>query len=89
MILTPLQKFPKNGEDWGKLNVAKGFKKLPKVLNIAHSGHTDGVLGIRTRGCMMVSPYESTELWRPPFCTSLYTKRSSRSQAHTLICYRS
>ena len=30
-ILTPLQKLPKNGEDWGKLIVAKGFKKLPKV----------------------------------------------------------
>ena len=31
MILTPLQKLPKNGGDWGKLSVAKGFKKLPKV----------------------------------------------------------
>ena len=28
MILTPLQKLPKNGEDWGKLIVAKGFKKV-------------------------------------------------------------
>ena len=41
MILTPLQKLPKNGEDWGKLIVAKGIKKLPKVQNIAQSGHTD------------------------------------------------
>ena len=41
MILTPLQKLPKNSEDWGKLIVAKGFKKLPKVQNIAQSGHTD------------------------------------------------
>ena len=41
MILTPLQKLPKNGEDWGKLIVAKGFKKLPKIQNIAQSGHTD------------------------------------------------
>ena len=40
MILTPLQKLPKNGEDLGKLIVAKGFKKLPKVQNIAQSGHT-------------------------------------------------
>ena len=40
MILPPLQKLPKNGEDWGKLIVAKGFKKLPKVQNIAKSGHT-------------------------------------------------
>ena len=34
------KKLPKNGEDWGKLIVAKGFKKLPKVQNIAQSGHT-------------------------------------------------
>ena len=40
MILTPLQKLTKNGEDWGKLIVAKGFKMLPKVQNIAQSGHT-------------------------------------------------
>ena len=40
MILTPLQKLPKNVEDWGKLIVAKGFKMLPKVQNIAQSGHT-------------------------------------------------
>ena len=33
-------KLPKNGEDWGKLIVAKGFKKLPKIQNIAQSGHT-------------------------------------------------
>ena len=30
MILTPLQKLPKNGGDWGKLIVAKGFKSFPK-----------------------------------------------------------
>ena len=31
MILAPLQKLPKNVEDLGKLVVAKGFKKFPKV----------------------------------------------------------
>ena len=31
LILLPLQKLSKNGEDWGNLVVAKGFKKLPKV----------------------------------------------------------
>ena len=31
MILTPLQKMHKNVGDLGKLIVAKGFKKLPKV----------------------------------------------------------
>ena len=36
----PLQKLPKNVEDLGKLIVAKGFKKLPKVQKIANSGHT-------------------------------------------------
>ena len=30
-ILTPLQKLPENVGDLGKLIVAKGFKKLPKV----------------------------------------------------------
>ena len=30
-ILTPIQKLPKNGKDLGKIIVAKGFKKLPKV----------------------------------------------------------
>ena len=40
MILTPLQKLPKNGEYWGILIVAKGFIKLPKVQNIAQSCHT-------------------------------------------------
>ena len=43
MILTPLQKLTKNGEDWGKLIFAKGFKKLPKVQNIAQSGHTGNI----------------------------------------------
>ena len=31
MILTPLQKLPKNVGDLGKLIAAKGLKKLPKV----------------------------------------------------------
>ena len=30
-ILTPLQKFPKNVEELGKLIVATGFEKLPQV----------------------------------------------------------
>ena len=30
-ILTPLQRLPKNVRDLGKLIVAKGFEKLPKV----------------------------------------------------------
>ena len=36
-IFTPLQKLPKNVGDLGKLIVAKGFEKLPKV----QSGHTE------------------------------------------------
>ena len=31
MILTPLQKLPKNEEDLGKYIVAKGLKKLSKL----------------------------------------------------------
>ena len=31
MILAPFQKLPKNVENLGKLIVAMGFKKLPKV----------------------------------------------------------
>ena len=30
-ILTPLQKLPKNVGDFGKLIVATGFEKMPKV----------------------------------------------------------
>ena len=40
LILTRLLYLPQNGENWGKLIVAKGFKELPKVQNIAQSGHT-------------------------------------------------
>ena len=36
-ILTLLQKLPKNVGDLGKLIVAKGFEKLPKVQKIAQS----------------------------------------------------
>ena len=42
MILAPLLKLPKNVGDFGKLIVAKSFKKLPKVQKIANSGHTGG-----------------------------------------------
>ena len=37
----PLQNLPKNVGYLGKLIVAKGFKKLPKVQQIAHFGHTE------------------------------------------------
>ena len=39
-MLTPLQKLPKNVRDLGKLIVATGFEKLPKVQKITQSGHT-------------------------------------------------
>ena len=39
-ILAPLQKLPKNVVDLGKLIVATGFEKLPKVQKISQSGHT-------------------------------------------------
>ena len=34
------KKLPKHVRDLDELNVAKGFKKLPKVQLIAQSGHT-------------------------------------------------
>ena len=39
-ILAPLQNFPTNVGDLGKLIVTKSFEKLPKVQYIAQSGHT-------------------------------------------------
>ena len=39
-ILTPLQKVPNNEGHLVKIIVATGFKKLPKVQQIAQSGHT-------------------------------------------------
>ena len=42
MILTPLQKLPKNVEDLGKLIATKGLENLSKVQKIAQSDHTDG-----------------------------------------------
>ena len=45
MILTPLQKLPKNVGDLDKLIVANGFEWLPKVQKIAQSGHTGHHVG--------------------------------------------
>ena len=42
-ILTPLQKLPPNVRDLGRIIVDKGFEKLPKVQQIAQSGHTGKV----------------------------------------------
>ena len=42
-ILTLLQKLPKNVGDLGKVIIAKGFKKLPKVQKNTQSGHTDHI----------------------------------------------
>ena len=41
------EKFPKNVGDLGKLIAAKGFKKWPKVQNIAQSGHTGLYIGLQ------------------------------------------
>ena len=58
MILTPLQKLSKNGEDCGKLIVGKGFKRLPKVQNIAQSGHTGAeACNIWSRGCTKLKSF--------------------------------
>ena len=39
-ILTPLQKLPTTVGNLGKIIVATGFEKLPKVEYISQSGHT-------------------------------------------------
>ena len=39
-ILTPLHKLTKNKGDLGKVIVATGFEKLPKVQKIVQSCHT-------------------------------------------------
>ena len=44
MILTPLQKSPKNVGDLGKIIVATSFDWLPKVQKIAKSGHAGSAL---------------------------------------------
>ena len=40
------------------------FRSFLVTISIEKS--IDGVLGIRTRGRMMVGADETTELWRPP-----------------------
>ena len=57
-ILTPLQKLLKNAEDLGKLIVAKGLKKKPKVPKIALSGHTAGN-GHFKNSCLLL--FQTTE----------------------------
>ena len=71
MILTPLQKLPKNVGDLAKLIVAKGFEKLLKVQKIAKSGHTGPHLFWGTRinsDVTQLSRYHSTEVVCS-FCT--------------------
>ena len=43
-VFEAFTKLPKNVGNFGKIIIAKGFKKLPKVQEIALSGHTVGNL---------------------------------------------
>ena len=52
--------------DLGKLIVAKGFKKLPKVQKIARSGHTEQELCMLLANCSLY--YTST------FCNCIQLK---------------
>ena len=68
-ILTHLQKLPKNVAELGKLIVAKGFEKLPKVQQIAQSGHTGwkwfcGTGGVET-GSICICLFEKGLIWDP------------------------
>ena len=75
MILTPLQKSLKNGEDWGKLIVAKGFKKLPNLVTLltaSCSGHTKSKLLSHgnSQSCFLNGPFPvSIFLYFRPFNT--------------------
>ena len=58
MILTSLQKLPKNVADLGKFIFAKGFDKLPKVQEIAQSGHTmNDLVTYMKKGAMVKLTY--------------------------------
>ena len=48
MIFTRLQKLSKNVGDLGKIIYAMGFEKLPKVQQIAQSGHTGSEFPLST-----------------------------------------
>ena len=69
IILTPLQKLPKNVRDLGKLIVAKGFKKLPKVQKITQSGHTEclWLYRKRVRVCVRESQISTFAATSPNF----------------------
>ena len=43
-VFEAFTKLPKNVGTFGKIIIANGFKKLPKVQEIALSGHTVGNL---------------------------------------------
>ena len=76
MILTPLQKLPKNGEDWGKLIVANDLKKLPKVQNIAQSSHTEqDAVTVRTKN-RQTQTLRQTEAKRKRFSTNSWARTS-------------
>ena len=42
------------------------FRSFPVTISIQIDKSIDGVLGIRTRGRMMVGADKTTELWWPP-----------------------
>ena len=55
------------------------------VIQIEKS--VDGVLGIQTQGCWMVSADETMELWRPPIAVNFYKERgiSTTSPSYILV----
>ena len=50
--------------DWGKLIVAKGFKKLPKVQKIARSGHTGHQVVFLGSGANIVKLFAATHCFK-------------------------
>ena len=60
MILTTLQKLPNNVGDLGKIIVAAGFEWLPKVQQIAKSGHTDSPIKLTL---LPIFSFRRSSLW--------------------------
>ena len=70
-------KIVKNARDLGKLIVAKGFKKLPKVQKIAQSGHTVGKVQFETTQILSLS-------WIFAILKHIRTRFELKSTASTL-----
>ena len=73
MILIPLQKLPKNGGDWCKLIVAKGFKSCPKSNKFPNLVTLNSPSTKELHSLTDYVAYESREVEKPILDKSLFT----------------